>query len=117
MEDDNIVRKHLLKSRDKLPRQGNLRHKHDHLTPRRTHGARRLDVDTRLAAARHPVEQIAMKRSLRNARVQLRNRRPLRLRQFLGICPRRPRTIAGAQSAPQVLGQISGYDKFFDYRR
>ena len=38
----------------------------------------------------------------------------MRLRQLLGICPRRPRTIAGAQPAPQVLGQISGCNEVLD---
>ena len=109
--------KDFLKFCDKLPREGNLRHEHNNLPSRRTHGACRLDIDACLAAARHTVKQVPMKASLGEPCMQSGNRRCLCLRQFLDVLACCAHFITVAQCAPLMFDQQPCREEILDRRR
>ena len=117
VQDNDVVREYLLKCRDELTCERDLRNKHDNLSSYRAHSARRLNVDACLTAARHTVQQKTPKAARRNSCAQRISSRLLRRSQLLRTHGLRPCSIAGTKFAPQVLRQIPCCDKMLDRRQ
>ena len=117
VQDDDVARKYLLKRCNELPRKSNLRHEHNNLSSCGTHGTRRLNINARLTAARHAMQQAALKSALRNRCMEFRNSRCLRRRQGIRTGGRGARSVTVTCAAPQMLGQNPCIDEMLDGRR
>ena len=117
MHDNDVAGEYLLKCRDELPCERDLRHEDDDLPPACAYGTRRFNVDTRLTAACNSVQQIAAVDACCDALPQGICRMRLRRRQrHLSLRRLRLRTVAVACLTPPMLHDEICREQVFDSR-
>ena len=110
MHDDDVLGKRSLEGEDDLARQGDFGHEHDDPAPFPARGRRRLDIDLRLAASRHALQEEAAMLAPPDVGKHGIDSRPLLRRQVDHRPDARHISVAVAQSAPLLALHIALFD-------